>query len=255
MSCLRRPAAAAAAASVAKFIPAVAYGACAAALYLLQLSAARCVPQVSADVGLSLWSCRESDTPFVCRTTALNEELGQVQYVLSDKTGTLTQNVMGFVWASVDGKLYGKEVNDQDVPHGVPKTTPHTIALDREMQHDAGITVPGQRPERIQPTRPAIDRFLLNLAICNTVVPSRDENGKILYQVNRCNLSSFTLLKEPCWWQPCCQYHVMITLKACACAAAAALAQMAPRGSVLALVALVITAALCHGLPFAGILP
>ena len=31
----------------------------------------------------------------------------QVQYVLSDKTGTLTQNVMGFVWASVEGNLYG----------------------------------------------------------------------------------------------------------------------------------------------------
>jgi magnesium-transporting ATPase (P-type) len=32
----------------------------------------------------------------------------QVQYVLSDKTGTLTQNVMGWIWASVDGHLYGK---------------------------------------------------------------------------------------------------------------------------------------------------
>lgn len=30
---------------------------------------------------------KESDTPFLCRTTTLNEELGQVQYVLSDKTG------------------------------------------------------------------------------------------------------------------------------------------------------------------------
>lgn len=35
----------------------------------------------------------------------------QVQYVLSDKTGTLTQNVMGFVWASIGGTLYGKRVD------------------------------------------------------------------------------------------------------------------------------------------------
>lgn len=35
----------------------------------------------------------------------------QVQYVLSDKTGTLTQNVMGFVWASVGGTLYGKNLS------------------------------------------------------------------------------------------------------------------------------------------------
>ena len=30
---------------------------------------------------------QDSGTPFLCRTTTLNEELGQVQYVLSDKTG------------------------------------------------------------------------------------------------------------------------------------------------------------------------
>lgn len=42
------------------------------------------------------------------RTTTLNEELGQIEYIFSDKTGTLTQNIMTFNKASIQGKLYGE---------------------------------------------------------------------------------------------------------------------------------------------------
>jgi len=33
----------------------------------------------------------ENDTPAKSRTTTLNEQLGQIQYIFSDKTGTLTR--------------------------------------------------------------------------------------------------------------------------------------------------------------------
>lgn len=49
----------------------------------------------------------ESDTPAIARTSSLNEELGQVQYIFSDKTGTLTCNVMQFLKCSIGGVSYG----------------------------------------------------------------------------------------------------------------------------------------------------
>jgi len=48
----------------------------------------------------------ESDTPAMARTSNLNEELGMVKYVFSDKTGTLTRNIMEFKKCSIAQVIY-----------------------------------------------------------------------------------------------------------------------------------------------------
>jgi phospholipid-transporting ATPase len=53
-----------------------------------------------------------TDTPALCRTSSLVEELGQIAYIFSDKTGTLTRNEMEFQECSIFGTMYAQTVDD-----------------------------------------------------------------------------------------------------------------------------------------------
>lgn len=54
----------------------------------------------------------ETNTPFVAQTSTINEDCGQVSYIFSDKTGTLTDNTMLFRKLSVGGQAW---LHDLDV--------------------------------------------------------------------------------------------------------------------------------------------
>ncbi|GAB2278100.1 Probable phospholipid-transporting ATPase 8 [Dionaea muscipula] len=58
---------------------------------------------------------KETNRPAYARTSNLNEELGQVCTILSDKTGTLTCNSMEFVKCSIAGTSYGQGMTEVEV--------------------------------------------------------------------------------------------------------------------------------------------
>ncbi|KAL1765028.1 putative phospholipid-transporting ATPase IF isoform X1, partial [Sigmodon hispidus] len=55
---------------------------------------------------------KESDQKAQVNTSDLNEELGQVEYVFTHKTGTLTENEMQFRECSINGMKYQKSMVD-----------------------------------------------------------------------------------------------------------------------------------------------
>jgi len=52
------------------------------------------------------------DTACVPKTWNISDDLGQIEYVFSDKTGTLTQNIMEFQKCSIHGIAYGEGVTE-----------------------------------------------------------------------------------------------------------------------------------------------
>ncbi|KAI8146474.1 hypothetical protein BJV82DRAFT_509807 [Fennellomyces sp. T-0311] len=57
----------------------------------------------------------KTDTPCIPKTWNICDDLGQIEYIFSDKTGTLTQNVMEFRKCTIDGVSYGQGTTEASV--------------------------------------------------------------------------------------------------------------------------------------------
>ena len=133
----------------------------------------------------------KTDTPALCRTSSLVEELGQIEYVFSDKTGTLTCNEMEFKCCSIAGVAYAETVDDskradakligsggQGEQDGWKTFKEMSSILDGSSNPFSDPSGSGRSRER-----DVIYEFLALLAVCHTVIPEM-KDGKLRYQAS-----------------------------------------------------------------------
>jgi phospholipid-translocating ATPase len=143
-----------------------------------------------------------TDQPCIPKSWNISDDVGQIEYIFSDKTGTLTQNVMEFKKATINGQPYGEAYTEAQV--GIQKrlgidvekeavriraeiedAKVRALAGLRELHanpflHDEDLTfiapdfvedLAGQHgPEQQQ----ANEQFMLALALCHTVIAEKE---------------------------------------------------------------------------------
>ncbi|KAL2093381.1 hypothetical protein ACEWY4_010693 [Coilia grayii] len=122
------------------------------------------------------------DTAAEARTTTLTEELGQVEFIFSDKTGTLTQNIMLFNKCSINGTVYGDVYDNFGHTLDIRE---RTLSVDFSFNplrdpnfifHDEGLL------KAIEAGEVCVHEFFRLLALCHTVMPEERNEGELVYQ-------------------------------------------------------------------------
>ncbi|KAK1688112.1 phospholipid-translocating P-type ATPase [Colletotrichum godetiae] len=153
--------------------------------------------RVNLDMGKSAYSWFIQRDPgiagAVVRTSTIPEDLGRIEYLLSDKTGTLTQNEMEMKKIHVGTVSYANEAMDEVTSyvkqgfHIQPTTDPssHTMLITPSSTFANSSNVGATRTRREIGTR--VRDVVLALALCHNVTPTtEEEDGKtvVSYQAS-----------------------------------------------------------------------
>ncbi|KAG6812132.1 hypothetical protein H0H92_004246 [Tricholoma furcatifolium] len=84
--------------------------------------------------------------PTLARSWNLSDDLGQIEYIFSDKTGTLTQNSMIFRQCSVAGKIYRGDPDTEEPVSRTPPATTSSPAPDAKSSSSSSSTAAAATP-------------------------------------------------------------------------------------------------------------
>lgn len=150
--------------------------------------------------------CDVTDTRAVARSTIVTD-LGRVQYIFSDKTGTLTQNVMRFKRCSVDGMMFGAPVaksrpgTEQEDPPGEFHPLKRLLVGNVKLPSASGLQGLGEASGDFEVKADNkltlnAEMFLRVLSLCHTVVVEKDLDMSAIKResrsVNQSTSSSMT---------------------------------------------------------------
>lgn len=172
----------------------------------------------------------ESDQPARARTSNLNEELGQVNTLLSDKTGTLTCNSMEFLKCSIAGVDYGSASVEVEKPVtigtdvGVLKLQDSLATLEGHV--DTATTrksvkgfnftddrlLQGQWVKAAHPD--IIQMFFRVLAICHSAVPAlNSKSGEVSYEAESPDEAAFVVAARELGFEFYKRTHTSVSLR------------------------------------------